>query len=180
MILQWINICLSLVDDVLLTSVKLKLRCESRVDETECSLFPEWLLTVWPISCLLSCPSLCSLTPQALATLVMIQSATPRHPPPPIISRPSRLCPSRSRSRHSNLSSRSSRSSRRPPFSRHPSSWPARPGVTRAATWWPLRLETPTKSPRFTRASCRSPKGLPSSRSFITVTFARSAVQALR
>lgn len=111
--------------------------------------------------------------PQASATPVTTPAATPPPPPPLTTSLHSRLfpSPSLSHSSHSNPS---------PQSSLPPSSWPAPPGATRAATWWRLQLETLTKSPCFTRTSCRNQKVLPNSPSYITVTSARSAVLALR
>lgn len=104
----------------------------------------------------------------------MIQLATLRHPLPHITtSRPSR--PLRSRSPPYSSSRSSS-----PPSHRHSNSWPVLPGATRAATWWRLHLWTPTRSPLFTRTSCRSRKGPQNNLSCITATFARSVVQARR
>lgn len=114
--------------------------------------------------------------PQALATPVMIQLATPPHPPPPITSQRSRPSPSRSLL----LSSHSSPNSPSPPYSHLPSSSQVHPGAIQAATWWQPQLETPTRSPHFTRTNCRSLKGLPNNPSSITVKFARSAVQVHR
>lgn len=111
---------------------------------------------------------------QALTTPVMIRPATLRHPPPPTTtSLPSRTWHNRSLP----LSSHNHSS---PPSSRHSNNWPVLPGATRAATWSRLHLWTPTRSPLFTRTSCRSQKGPQNNLSCITATFVRSAAQARR
>lgn len=104
----------------------------------------------------------------------MIRLATLRHPPPPTTtSLPSRTWHNRSLP----LSSHNPSS---PPSSRHSNNWPVLPGATRAATWSRLPLWTPTRSPLFTRTSCRSQKGPQNNLSCITATFVRSAAQARR